>query len=100
MSERGWVADARDDPATKNYCRKERGTTSNETMEHLYLNSDEAILLTTQDLLINGIRHEAVLSLGISSDEVVVALIGALILVFGSVMADATRIAEENREII
>lgn len=46
------------------------------------------------------VRHEAVLSLGISSDEVIVALIGALILVFGSVMADATRIAEENREII
>ena len=37
-------------------------------------------------------RHELVLSVGISSDEVVVALIGALILVFGSVMADATRI--------
>lgn len=46
------------------------------------------------------VRHELVLSIGIDSDEVVVALIGALILVFGSVMADATRIAEENREII
>ena len=45
-------------------------------------------------------RHELLLSVGISSDEVVVALIGALILVFGSVMADATRIAEKNREII
>jgi hypothetical protein len=46
------------------------------------------------------VKHELVVSVGISSDEVVLALISALIIVFGSVMADATRIAEENREII
>jgi hypothetical protein len=42
----------------------------------------------------------ALLTVGISEHEITVALIGALILVFGSVMADATRIADENREII
>jgi hypothetical protein len=46
------------------------------------------------------VKHELFVSFGIEEYEVVVALIGALILVFGSVMADATRIADENREII
>jgi hypothetical protein len=45
-------------------------------------------------------KHELIVSFGIRGEEVVVALIGALILVFGSVMADAKRIADENREII
>jgi hypothetical protein len=45
-------------------------------------------------------RHELIVSFGIAEYEVVVALIGALILAFGSVMADATRIADENREIV
>jgi hypothetical protein len=48
----------------------------------------------------NPVAHEAFVSFGIHEYEVIVALIGALILVFGSVMADATRIADENREII
>lgn len=46
------------------------------------------------------VKHELFLSFGIDEYEIVVALVGALILVFGSVMADATRIAEENREIV
>ena len=45
-------------------------------------------------------RHELYVSFGIRGEELVIALIGALILVFGSVMADAARIADENREII
>lgn len=45
-------------------------------------------------------KHELFVSFGIHEYEVIVALIGALILVFGSVMADATRIAHENREIV
>jgi hypothetical protein len=45
-------------------------------------------------------RHELIVSFGIRGDEAVIGLIGALILVFGSVMADAKRIADENREII
>jgi hypothetical protein len=53
-------------------------------------------MLVTRDPVNGG----AVLSVGISHQEITVALIGALILVFGSVMADATRIADENREII
>jgi len=46
------------------------------------------------------VKHYLFLSFGISEYEVVLALIGTLILVFGSVMADATRIADENREIV
>lgn len=46
------------------------------------------------------VKHELFVSFGINEYEVVLALVGALILVFGSVMADATRIANENREII
>lgn len=45
-------------------------------------------------------RHELYASFGIRREEIVIALIGALILVFGSVTADTTRIADENREII
>ena len=48
----------------------------------------------------NPVKHEMFVSFGISEHEVVVALIGVLILAFGSVMADATRIADENSEII
>jgi hypothetical protein len=40
------------------------------------------------------------LKVGITELEIIFALTGALIMVFGSVMADATRIAAENREII
>jgi len=46
------------------------------------------------------VAHEALLSIGIDDYEITVALIGVLILAFGSVMADATRIADESREII
>lgn len=46
------------------------------------------------------IKHELFLSFGINEYEVVVALVGVLILAFGSVMADATRISDENREIV
>ena len=48
----------------------------------------------------NPVAHEALLSIGIEECEVIVALIGVLILAFGSVMADATRIVDESREII
>lgn len=48
----------------------------------------------------NPVAHEALLSFGIDDYEIIVALIGVLILAFGSVMADATRIADESREII
>jgi hypothetical protein len=53
-------------------------------------------LLVTHD----PVAHEALLSFGIDDYEIIVALIGVLILAFGSVMADATRIADESREII
>jgi hypothetical protein len=53
-------------------------------------------VLVTRDPVAGG----ATLKVGISEQEITVALIGALILVFGSVMADATRIADDNREIV
>jgi hypothetical protein len=40
------------------------------------------------------------LRLGISDDEVVLAIIGTLILTTGSVMAEAARMADDNRQII
>jgi hypothetical protein len=53
-------------------------------------------VLVTRDPVAGG----ALLRFGISELEIIFALTGALILVFGSVMADATRIADENREIV
>jgi hypothetical protein len=53
-------------------------------------------VLVTRDPVAGG----ALLKVGISELEIIFALTGALILVFGSVMADATRIADENREIV
>jgi hypothetical protein len=38
--------------------------------------------------------------LGLSDDEVVLAIVGTLILTTGSVMAEAARLAEDNRQII
>ena len=40
------------------------------------------------------------LRVGVEETEVVVALIGALVLVLGSVMADAARMADDNRQIV
>ena len=37
---------------------------------------------------------------GLTDHEVVLAIIGIIILTTGSVMAEATRIAEENRQIV
>ncbi|MBV8334510.1 MAG: DUF2975 domain-containing protein [Alphaproteobacteria bacterium] len=37
---------------------------------------------------------------GVSGDELILALVGALILVMGSVLADAVRMADENRQIV
>jgi len=50
----------------------------------------------TRDPVVGG----ATLRVGITELEIIFALTGALILIFGSVMADATRIADENREIV
>jgi|MudIll2142460700_1097286.scaffolds.fasta_scaffold20973_3 hypothetical protein len=46
------------------------------------------------------VKHQGFVSFGIQDYEIIIALVGALILAFGSVMADATRIADENREIV
>jgi hypothetical protein len=40
------------------------------------------------------------LNIGISDHEIVLAIVGTLILTTGSVMAEAARMAEENRQII
>jgi hypothetical protein len=40
------------------------------------------------------------ITLGLSDDEVILAIVGILILTTGSVMAEAARIAEDNRQII
>lgn len=40
------------------------------------------------------------ISLGLSDEEVVLAIVGTLILTTGSVMAEAARLAEDNRQII
>jgi Protein of unknown function (DUF2975) len=53
-------------------------------------------VLVTRD----PVAHEALLSIGLEEYEIIIALVGVLILAFGSVMADATRIADESREII
>jgi hypothetical protein len=45
-------------------------------------------------------KPERLLSFGISDQEIVLAIVGSLILTTGSVMAEAARIAEENRQII
>jgi hypothetical protein len=41
-----------------------------------------------------------VITLGLSDEEVILAIVGTLILTTGSVMAEAARIAEDNRQII
>lgn len=43
---------------------------------------------------------QRILRFGISEYEVVLAIVGTLILTTGSVMAEATRLAEDNRQII
>lgn len=43
---------------------------------------------------------QTIVRLGISDEHVVLALVGTLILVLGSVLADAARLAEENRQIV
>jgi hypothetical protein len=40
------------------------------------------------------------ITLGLSDDEVILAIVGTLILTTGSVMAEAARLAEDNRQII
>jgi len=40
------------------------------------------------------------LQLGVSDQDIVLALVGTLIVVIGSVLADAVRIADENRQIV
>jgi Protein of unknown function (DUF2975) len=44
--------------------------------------------------------HFRLLRIGISDHEVVLAIVGTLIIATGSVMAEAARLAEENRQII
>ncbi len=41
-----------------------------------------------------------VFAISLSSDEMLLALIGALIVMIGAVMADAARLADDNREIV
>ena len=48
----------------------------------------------------NNPAGERYLKFGVSDHEIVLALVGTLILVIGSVMADAARIADDNRQII
>jgi hypothetical protein len=48
----------------------------------------------------NNPPGQKLLRLGVSDQNVVLALVGTLILVIGSVLADAVRIADENRQII
>jgi hypothetical protein len=43
---------------------------------------------------------ERILRFGISEYEIVLAVVGTLVLTTGSVMAEATRMAEENRQIV
>ncbi len=43
---------------------------------------------------------QKVLRFGVSDQDVVMALVGMLVLVIGSVLADAVRIADENRQIV
>jgi hypothetical protein len=40
------------------------------------------------------------ITLGLSDDEVILAIVGTLILTTGSVMAEAARIADDNRQIV
>lgn len=54
-----------------------------------------AVLLVTM----NNPAGERYLKFGLGDDDIVLALIGKLILVVGSVMADAARIADENRAV-
>ena len=43
---------------------------------------------------------ERLIGIGVSHHEFLVAIVGILILTTGSVMADAARMAEENRQIV
>jgi hypothetical protein len=43
---------------------------------------------------------ETIFRFGVSDHELILALVGSLILVMGSVVADAVRIADENRQIV
>jgi hypothetical protein len=45
-------------------------------------------------------KGQRVLALSISSQDVIVALISALLIVLGHIMAEAARIAEDNRQIV
>jgi len=49
---------------------------------------------------IGNAQGERVFTFGISDDEIVLAIFGALILTTGSVLAEAARMAEENRQIV
>jgi Protein of unknown function (DUF2975) len=40
------------------------------------------------------------ITLGLSDDEIILAIVGTLVLTTGSVMAEAARLAEDNRQII
>jgi hypothetical protein len=49
---------------------------------------------------LHNVEGERILRFGISEYEIVLAIVGTLILTTGSVMAEATRMAEDNRQII
>lgn len=56
--------------------------------------------LITRLVTMENVTGERLLKLGVSSDDIVLIIVGTLILTTGSVMAEAARMAEENRQII
>jgi hypothetical protein len=59
------------------------------------MNTAMPLLVTFQN------KHgEGLLRIGFSNHELTLAIVGALVLVMGSVMAEAARMADENRQIV
>jgi len=56
--------------------------------------------LMTRLVTMGNAPGERLFRFGISSDDIVLVIVGTLILTTGSVMAEAARMAEENRQII
>jgi len=56
--------------------------------------------LMTRLVTMGNVPGERLFKFGISSDDIVLVIVGALILTTGSVMAEAARMAEDNRQII
>jgi hypothetical protein len=56
--------------------------------------------LMTLLITIQNAPGERLFSFGISDDEIILAIVGTVILATGSVMAEAARMAEENRQIV